>query len=123
MKKMMIVTAAALALGACSTTQEAPRVGMTQPADDRLAVVAIENKDWRTAESQLRQTLASEQQDAFAMLNLAYVLSQQGEDEEALVLYREVLNLQANPRAARADGQPNKAKTIAERGILALAQN
>ena len=64
--------------------------GDTTSASD-LGYSAIQQGDWADAEVQLRAELKSNPNDPMRMLNLAYVLQNQGRAEEAASLYQSVL--------------------------------
>jgi Flp pilus assembly protein TadD len=61
--------------------------GDTTSASD-LGYGAIQQGDWAEAESQLRAELKSNPKDPMRMLNLAYVLQNQGRADEAAGLYQ-----------------------------------
>ncbi|MDX2224952.1 MAG: hypothetical protein SFV21_19510 [Rhodospirillaceae bacterium] len=92
-----------------------------QAAD--LGYAAIERGDWGTAESQLRAGLVAVPDDPMHMVNLAFVLQQQGKAGEAADLYRRVLEMKSNPRVAigSEDRQRGvRVKSIATKGMAAI---
>jgi tetratricopeptide (TPR) repeat protein len=89
-------------------------------AADDIGYAAIAKKDWQSAEAQLRAELASTPDEPMRMLNLAYVLQQQGRSAEAADIYRKVLAAKSNPMlAVGPDGKIKgmRAKAVAGRGM------
>ena len=89
-------------------------------AADDLGNAAIFQKDWAKAEVQLRAELAVAPDEPMRLLNLAYVVQQQGRAAEAAELYKKVLAARSNPMlAVGPDGKVKgmRAKAVAGKGI------
>jgi len=98
-----------------------------QPAaKSDLGYSAIENGNWTSAETQLRAELAASPDDPMRLLNLAFVLQQQGRDPEAAKLYRKVLAMDTNPKVAVGPDARNvkavRVKSLATKGIASIEQ-
>lgn len=111
-----------LALAAAAFVSTTP-ASAGQAAD--LGYAAIERGDWAAAESQLRAGLSAKPDDAMHLVNLAFVLQQQGKSDEAAELYRRVLEMKSNPKVAIGSDDRQRAvrvKSIATKGIAALEE-
>lgn len=85
-----------------------------------LGYAAIAAKDWKSAETQLRQELVSMPEDPLRLVNLAFVLQQQGRAAEATQVYQQVLAAKSNPKVAVGtanESKPLRVKAVASRGI------
>ncbi|MDX2143257.1 MAG: tetratricopeptide repeat protein [Rhodospirillaceae bacterium] len=95
-----------------------------EPLKSDLAYAAIASRNWTEAETQLRTELAQAPDDAMRMVNLAFVLQQQGRDTEAAEMYRKVLEMKSNPKVAVGSDDRNlkavRVKSIANKGIASI---
>lgn len=119
MRNSLKVIGFAMALATLSTTSFADQKAVSSD----LGFSAIQSGDWSTAESQLRQELVANPSDPMRLVNLAFVLQQQGRDAEAAATYRQVLALSSNPVVAvGSDDNIKRArvKAVATKGIARL---
>ncbi len=113
---MKAIVPAAFFLTACSAANDPGQFSAAAPTD-RFAFTSIQQGDWSVAETQLRD---SDQDDPLVLLNLAYVMSQQGHSSEAADIYRTILDGSENPFATMGGGQPRRVKRVALQALLAL---
>jgi Tfp pilus assembly protein PilF len=88
-------------------------------ADD-LGRQAILEKDWATAEQQLKTGLESNPSDVYRLLNLAAVYSQTGRANEAATIYRQILASDDHRVASLHNREAKPVTSIAERGLSYL---
>lgn len=97
------------------------------PAQTDLGYGAIESGNWASAEKQLRTELSTTPDDPMRLVNLAYVLQQQGRGAEAAELYRKVLAMNSNPKVAVGPDERNvkavRVKSLANKGIASIEQS
>lgn len=92
-----------------------------QRADDRYAMDDIMAGDFAAAERKLLDGSRFDADDPYRLLNLALVYQKTDRAEMAVDIYRRVLELNANPRAALASGFGRPVKDIAKTALTALA--
>lgn len=115
MTRLIAVSALTLAMLASNSWAE----------DSDFGYAAIAAKDWVKAETQLRQELDAAPGDPMRLVNLAFVLQQQGRNTEATQVYQQVLEAKSNPKVAiGADGDSKavRVKAIASRGLEAIEE-
>jgi tetratricopeptide (TPR) repeat protein len=98
-------------------------MALTPAMADDLGYAAIAQKDWVKAEAQLRAELTATPDDPMRILNLAYVMQQQGRGTEAAALYKKVLAAKSNPKVAVGPDHNVKgvrAKAVASKGIASI---
>ena len=90
-----------------------------QAADD-LAIQAIKNHDWNTAEQILQAGLQKDPADMYRQLNLAWVYAQTGRKAEAAALYKEILKRDQDRFASASPNNGPSMSILAERGLTLL---
>jgi Flp pilus assembly protein TadD len=119
MRNSLKVIGFAIALATVSTASFADQIATSGD----LGFSAIQAGQWSQAESQLRQELVATPNDPMRLVNLAFVLQQQGRNSEAAAVYRQVLALNSNPIVA-VGSQDNvkgvRVKSVASKGIARL---
>ena len=90
-----------------------------QAADD-LAIQAIKNHDWNTAEQILQAGLQKDPADMYRQLNLAWVYAQTGRKAEAAALYKEILKRDQDRFASVSSRDGKSMSFLAERGLALL---
>lgn len=115
MRKFVLTCALAAALSAPAFAAEG------------IAYDAMVNGQWGQAETLLRQALAQNPNDPSRLLNLAFVLQNQGKQAEAAGIYQQVLKLNQNPLVAVDDpyvlSHPERAKQVARKGIASIEKD
>jgi thioredoxin-like negative regulator of GroEL len=89
-------------------------------AEDDLAVQAIRNHDWATAEQQLQQGLQKNPGDLSRQLNLAWVYAQTGRKADAASLYQEILKHDQDRVASLPSSDRTSIAVLATRGLALL---
>ena len=109
-------------LAACSSA-DLPRVAHSEvEADsDQFVTKELNNGDWSQAEAALMSADVAPEDQVFAKLNLAFVYSSTGRTEQAVAIYREILDGNENPYALTVSGQPRRVKTIAKAGLESIS--
>jgi Tfp pilus assembly protein PilF len=87
-------------------------------ADDDLAVAAIRNHDWATAERILQDGLRQYPYDLSRQLNLAWVYAQTGRKDQAAALYHEILKRDEDRFASVSTGK--SMSLLAKQGLAQL---
>ena len=90
-----------------------------QAADD-LAIQAIKNHDWNSAEQTLQAGLQKDPANMYLQLNLAWVYAQTGRKAEAAALYKEVLKRDQDRFASVSSRDGKSMSFLAERGLALL---
>ncbi|WP_262689874.1 hypothetical protein [Kordiimonas aestuarii] len=105
-------------LTACATADEPRFAAETQPADPAVyAKSELQDGDWSKAEAALLDADVAEEDQVFAKLNLAFVYSTTGRREQAMAMYRDILDGRDNPYALLMNGEPRRVKTIAKTAL------
>jgi Flp pilus assembly protein TadD len=89
-------------------------------AADDLAVAAIRNHDWATAERVLQEGLQQDSNNLSLQLNLAWVYAQTGRKEEAAALYREILKRDEDRFASISAPREKSMSLLAKQGLALL---
>lgn len=118
--KIAFITALGFAYSAHATQQD-PTPTDSQAPESPVAYEAIMSGDLAAAEKTLGSAPAEVPKDPFKLLNLAYVMHEQGREAEAIAVYKQILELDENPYAELASGKPSRVKAIA-RHALALIE-
>lgn len=106
-----------LAVAAFLISLPAGATSPASPAADDVAYRAILNRDWASAEQQLRAGLEKDPTNVFRQLNLAWVYAQTGRKEEAAMIYRRILMSDQDQVAAVRSGEGRSVRALAERGL------
>ena len=109
---------AATILTACATAEEprfADEAQATNP--DLYAKSELKQGDWTEAEAALLGADVADEDQVFTKLNLAFVYSTTGRREQAVAMYREILDGRDNPYALLMNGEPRRVKTIAKTAL------
>jgi|GEM_PF-6828767 len=94
-----------------------------QTATDDTAYDTIRAGRLDEAERALTQARESGKSDPFQLLNLAYVMQKQGRGDEAAEVYKQILDMDENPYAQLASGDPRRVKSIARDGLAYLGKS
>lgn len=93
-----------------------------EDTQDAAAYETIRSGNLDDAERMLSAAHESGKGDPFQLLNLAYVMQKQGRSEDAAQLYKQILEMDENPYAQMASGDPRRVKSIARDGLTYLDQ-
>jgi len=104
---------------AATATAETPRFALEDTTSD-YASKELASSDWGSAEQALLGAEFSEEDQVFAKLNLAFVYSTTGRQDQAVALYKEILADKENPYALLRNGEPRRVKSIAETALKRL---
>ncbi|WP_417450059.1 hypothetical protein [Kordiimonas sp.] len=109
---------------ACATADEPRFAEEAQPAAPEVyAKSQLQEGDWSSAEAALLGADVADEDQVFAKLNLAFVYSTTGRREQAIAMYRDILDGRDNPYALLMNGEPRRVKTIAKTALERLADN
>jgi Tfp pilus assembly protein PilF len=90
---------------------------------DEYAKSELQQGDWSEAEAALLGADVAPEDQVFAKLNLAFVYSTTGRKEQAVAMYREILDGRDNPYALLMNGEPRRVKTIAKTALARMGEN
>lgn len=90
---------------------------------DLYAKSELQQGDWTQAEAALLGADVAAEDQVFAKLNLAFVYSTTGRKEQAVAMYREILDGRDNPYALLMNGEPRRVKTIAKTALSRMGEN
>jgi len=90
---------------------------------DQYAKSELQQGDWSEAEAALLGADVAPEDQVFAKLNLAFVYSTTGRKEQAVAMYREILDGRDNPYALLMNGEPRRVKTIAKTALARMGEN
>lgn len=89
---------------------------------DLYAKSELQQGDWSEAEAALLGADVAPEDQVFAKLNLAFVYSTTGRKEQAVAMYREILDGRDNPYALLMNGEPRRVKTIAKTALSRMGE-
>ncbi len=116
-----LVAATILTVGASADeTRFADQAQGTNP--DLYAKSELQQGDWSEAEAALLGADVAPEDQVFAQLNLAFVYSTTGRKEQAVAMYREILDGRDNPYALLMNGEPRRVKTIAKTALTRMGE-
>jgi Tfp pilus assembly protein PilF len=106
----------------CVAVASALLIPQAVRADDDVAFRAIQNRDWVTAEQQLKAGLQQDPGNLSRQLNLAWVYAQTGRKEEAAALYREILRRDQDRVVTLSERDGTPVAQLARRGLALLGK-